>query len=88
LANVLSREIIKRNPEIQAYLKNQKIVSPDLFLSELDKNEDLKSIILAETPWVLDAQNEAEQRRRITELLDENVVFQQNEILLNNVSSK
>lgn len=87
LANVLSREIIKRNPEIQAYLKNQKIVSPDLFLSELDKNEGLKSIILAETPWVLDAQNEAEQRRRITELLDENVVFQQNEILLNKLMS-
>lgn len=87
LANVLSHEIIKRNPQIRTYLKDQNIYTPDLFLSQLEKNEDLKAVILAETPWVLDAKNETEQRQRIVQLLDENVIFQQNETLMNKLMS-
>ncbi|MBP9151624.1 MAG: hypothetical protein KBF73_05015 [Flavobacteriales bacterium] len=42
----------------------------DAFLSELEKNPELKQALLTETPWVRDAQNETEQRRRIAELFD------------------
>ena len=42
----------------------------DAFLSELEKNPELKQALLTETPWVRDAQNETEQRRRISELFD------------------
>ncbi|MDP6908061.1 MAG: alpha-2-macroglobulin family protein, partial [Flavobacteriales bacterium] len=42
----------------------------DAFLSELEKNPELKQALLTETPWIRDAQNETEQRRRIAELFD------------------
>jgi len=39
-------------------------------MSELEKNQDLKEILLQETPWVLDAKNESEQRANIAKLFD------------------
>jgi uncharacterized protein YfaS (alpha-2-macroglobulin family) len=42
----------------------------DAFASQLEKNPELKQALLTETPWVRDAQNETEQRRRIAELFD------------------
>lgn len=39
-------------------------------ISELEKNQDLKEILLQETPWVLDAKNESEQRANIAKLFD------------------
>ncbi|MBP9079837.1 MAG: hypothetical protein KBF80_06275 [Flavobacteriales bacterium] len=40
------------------------------FLSKLEKNSELKNIILAETPWVLNARNESESKQRIALLFD------------------
>lgn len=40
------------------------------FLSNLEKNSELKNIVLAETPWVLNARNESESRQRIALLFD------------------
>jgi uncharacterized protein YfaS (alpha-2-macroglobulin family) len=39
-------------------------------MSNLQKNEELKAALLQETPWVLDAQNEAAQKRNIALLFD------------------
>ncbi len=39
-------------------------------LSNLQKNEELKSILLQETPWVLQAKNEAQQKKNIALLFD------------------
>ena len=41
-------------------------------LSNLEKNEDLKSILIQETPWLRDAQSETEQKKRIALLFDLN----------------
>jgi hypothetical protein len=40
------------------------------FVSNLEKNQELKSVLLEETPWVRDAQNETEQKKRIALLFD------------------
>ncbi|HQO92643.1 MAG TPA: hypothetical protein PLX56_09975, partial [bacterium] len=40
--------------------------------SNLQKNEELKSVLLAETPWVLDAQNEEQNKKRVALLFDLN----------------
>ena len=48
------------------------ISDPKAFLSELDKNPELKSIILNETPWVLDAQNETQKRMQLAKLFESN----------------
>ena len=54
----------------------------DAFLSELEKNPELKQALLTETPWVRDAQNETEQRRRIAELFDTDRMESELEIAL------
>jgi len=51
-------------------LMHQTPTKGDAFLSELEKNPELKQALLTEMPWVRDAQNETEQRRRIAELFD------------------
>jgi uncharacterized protein YfaS (alpha-2-macroglobulin family) len=42
----------------------------DALLSNLEKNQELKSIIINETPWLRDAQSETEQKKRIALLFD------------------
>ena len=44
----------------------------ETLLSNLQKNEELKNILLQETPWVLDAKNETEQKQKLSLLFDLN----------------
>lgn len=46
--------------------------SGEALLSQLAKNEELKNLLLEETPWVLEARNESEQRQRLSLLFDLN----------------
>jgi Bacterial Alpha-2-macroglobulin MG10 domain/MG2 domain/Alpha-2-macroglobulin family len=39
-------------------------------MSNLQKNQELKAVLLEETPWVLQAKNEAEQKKNIALLFD------------------
>ena len=41
-------------------------------LSNLEKNQELKSLMLEETPWVLDAKDETERKKRVALLFDMN----------------
>lgn len=41
------------------------------------KNQELKSALIAETPWVLEAESETEQMRRVALLMDFNLMNQQ-----------
>ena len=58
-------------PEIAEKLEN---TYKNDTLSELQKYEDLKAIILQETPWVVEAQHEAAQRAAIVKLFDTEAV--------------
>ena len=40
------------------------------FESKLEQNAELKNILIQETPWLRDAQSEAEQQKRIALLFD------------------
>ncbi|NLA24292.1 MAG: hypothetical protein GX879_04925, partial [Bacteroidales bacterium] len=42
----------------------------EALISNLEKNQDLKAVMLEETPWVMQAQNETERKRRIGLLFD------------------
>ena len=42
------------------------------FLSQLQKNQEVKIILLEESPWLLEATTEAEQQARIATLFDLN----------------
>jgi uncharacterized protein YfaS (alpha-2-macroglobulin family) len=69
-ANALAQHIVQSNPKIEAVFTQWK--SSDALLSNLEKNEELKSILIQETPWLRDAQSETEQKKRIGLLFDLN----------------
>lgn len=69
-ANALASHIANSNPRIQEVFNQWK--SSDALLSNLEKNQELKSLIIQETPWVRDAQSETEQKKRIALLFDLN----------------
>ncbi len=81
-ANALSSFIVNSNPKIKNVFESWKTHSPDAFLSNLQKNQELKSAVLKATPWVLEAENESEQKRRIGLLFDINCMANQSEITL------
>ena len=73
-ANTLSSYIADHIPNLLNYIKKWQIETPDALLSQLEKDQDLKAIMLQETPWVLDAKSETEQRSRIATLFEVNTM--------------
>jgi Bacterial Alpha-2-macroglobulin MG10 domain len=69
---MLSSYIVNSNPKIKAVFESWKEITPESFYSNLQKNEELKNTILENTPWVLEAENESEQKQRIGLLFDMN----------------
>ena len=64
--NKMAQQIVESNPNIKEILAEHEADT----LSELQKNEEIKAILLKETPWVLDAKNEAQRRANISKLFD------------------
>ena len=71
-ANSIASHIANSNPKIKNVFESWKSTSPESFLSNLEKNQELKAAILEETPWVLNAQNESERKKRVGLLFDLN----------------
>jgi uncharacterized protein YfaS (alpha-2-macroglobulin family) len=71
-ANSLSSYVVNSKPKIKAVFEAWKTQSPDAFLSNLEKNQELKALVLEETPWVLQSKNESENKKRIGLLFDLN----------------
>ena len=71
-SNLIADYIVKNNPTIEEVYRQIKATNPDDFVSQLEKNQELKDILLNETPWVLDAANEQEQRERMIMLFNAN----------------
>ena len=79
-ANSLAGFIANSQPRIKAVFDNWKAVggTKETFLSQLEKNQDVKNILLSESPWVLEATTEAEQQARIATLFDINQLNSRN----------
>lgn len=69
-ANSLATHIVGSNPKIKTMFDAWKNYQPKALLSNLEKNQKLKSTLLSETPWVLQAQSEAGRKRRLGLLFD------------------
>ncbi|MDO9593947.1 MAG: MG2 domain-containing protein [Lutibacter sp.] len=80
-ANSLASHILNSNPRIQEVFNQWK--SSDALISNLEKNEELKSIIIQETPWLRDAQSETEQKKRIALLFDLNKMTNDQQAAIN-----
>ncbi|MFZ1369697.1 MAG: alpha-2-macroglobulin family protein, partial [Ferruginibacter sp.] len=69
-ANTLASFISRSMPKIKTVFDRWKNLDTSALMSNLEKNQELKSALLEETPWVLDAQNEAQQKKNIALLFD------------------
>jgi len=87
-ANTLSSYIADNIPNLLNYIKKWQIETPDALLSQLEKDQDLKAIMLQETPWVLEAKSETEQRSRIATLFEVNTMRGQQTRALQLISQK
>lgn len=67
-ATALAAHIVEKAPRIKAIFKSWETLDTAALLSNLQKNQELKSALLEETPWVMEAKNESEQKKRIAML--------------------
>ncbi len=69
-ANRLAAHIVEERPAVKKIFEEWKKAGPEAFASKLEKNQDLKNVLLAETPWVVNARSERESKQRIGLLFD------------------
>ncbi|MFY7813597.1 MAG: alpha-2-macroglobulin family protein, partial [Chryseobacterium taeanense] len=71
-ADVLASEIFKANPKMKTVFEEYQ--NKGLLNSNLEKNQELKQLLLDETPWVLESNNEQEQMQKLALLFDANTM--------------
>lgn len=73
-SGTLAAHIARQNPTLQTVIEQWRQESKDgkTLWSNLQKNEELKGILLNETPWVTDAESEADRKARLATLFDVN----------------
>lgn len=75
-ANSLAAYIAASNPRIRTMLEAWKMQggTKETLMSRLEQNQDLKNILLEETPWLTEAKDESEQMARLATLFDVNTM--------------
>lgn len=71
-ANSLASYIVNSDPRIEEVFEQWR--GTDALLSNLEKNEQLKSVSLRETPWVKQAHHETEAKQKIGMLFEKNTL--------------
>ena len=69
-ANALARQIAASDPKIRAVFDQWRDTAA--LSSPLEKNPDLKSVAVEETPWLRQAESETQARRNVGVLFDDN----------------
>jgi len=67
-ANALATHILQRSPKLKEVFESWK--ANGQLISDLEKNSELKSLLISETPWARDAVSETEQKKRLAQLFD------------------
>ncbi|MCK6621482.1 MAG: hypothetical protein HUU32_02750 [Calditrichaceae bacterium] len=71
-ANSIAAHLVNSSPKIKRVFDSWKREDTGALLSNLEKNQELKALLLEETPWVLQAQSESERKNRLALLFDLN----------------
>ena len=80
-ANTLASHIANSDPKIKRVFeiwKSASIGNEKALLSNLEKNQELKALMLEETPWLLQGKNESERKQKIGILFDLNRMSNEN----------
>jgi len=72
-SNALAASIVLSEPEIEKIFRNWQKDSISL-LSNLEKNTDLKNILLQESPWALQAAEETADKKRVSKLFNKTAI--------------
>lgn len=77
-SNLLAKSLLGQSPQVKGVFeqwKREAATSDHTTLdSQLEKNQELKDIVLSETPWVRAADRESEQKQRLGDFFDENLI--------------
>lgn len=73
-ANALSAHILRTHPNLKTLLNDCRQNHPEALDSKLRQNEELMQVLLSETPWVMEAQQEEQDIQDIFCLFDEEQV--------------
>ena len=70
-ANSISAYLMKQSPRIRSVFEQWKReTGQESLKSNLEKNQELKDIVLDETPWVADAERESDQKQMLANYFD------------------
>jgi len=72
--NTLGASIVRQYPKVSSMIQAWTKQGGDkqTLVSKLQKDEELKAVLLEETPWVLEAKSESDQMQRLSLLFDLN----------------
>ncbi|MDR2917648.1 MAG: hypothetical protein LBV74_22885, partial [Tannerella sp.] len=71
-ANALASAVLDKTPRIRAIFDRWGKQGSEAFMSDLEKNRELKQVMLEEAPWVLQAKSESERKKRVGLLFEFN----------------
>lgn len=84
-ANTLGSYIVSKTPRLKSAFEQWKQETTDKegsLASSLEKNKELKTIVLDETPWVAEADREAGQKRSLGNYFDINLLQSRNSTII------
>lgn len=84
-ANAIAAKIVGSNPNIAGLFDKWRANGTP---SKLEQNTELKSIIVAETPWLMDMQSKEEQNKRLALLMDLGKMAQSQEAVIQKFTQK
>lgn len=75
-ANSLGKYLTSQSPRIKSTfsLWQQEQGAERSLMSSLEKDQELKTLVLDETPWVMEAQSESDQKQALVNFFDENAI--------------
>ena len=73
-SNLLAKTLLEQSPQVKTIFESWKreTGAEQTLQSQLEKNQELKDLVLAETPWVRAADRESEQKQRLADFFDGN----------------
>jgi uncharacterized protein YfaS (alpha-2-macroglobulin family) len=69
-ANALAAQVASGSPAIRMMFENWRTKDSSALISNLLKNQELKQLLIEQTPWVLEAKTASQQRRNIAMLFE------------------
>ncbi|MBC7849495.1 MAG: alpha-2-macroglobulin, partial [Chitinophagaceae bacterium] len=68
--NAIAVKILNSNTRLRDVFNKWRITDTSALMSNLEKNQELKSVLLQETPWVFEAKSESQQKKQLALVFD------------------